>query len=84
MSVVTIAREYFPDADDAEIDHLIWDETGFPCFWEIPLDGATPEDCFRMQLARAAAREHFGEYGYFAGEKQMELALAAPVGEADS
>ncbi len=38
------------DADDVE--HIIWSETGFPCFW--PDRSVTPEENFRRQL-----REYF-------------------------
>lgn len=44
-----IAREIFPDEPDEVLDYLIWNETGFPCFWA-PEDGATPEECLRKQL----------------------------------
>ena len=43
-----IAREYFPDADDGELEHIIWGRTGFPSFW--PDDERTPEENFRAQL----------------------------------
>lgn len=46
-----IAREYFPDLDDRQLTDLIWHFTGFPHWWNIPKDGATPEECFRKQLA---------------------------------
>jgi hypothetical protein len=45
-----VAREYFPDYSDAELDHIIWAYTGFPEFWHIPEDGNTVEECFRKQL----------------------------------
>ena len=57
MSVLEIARDYFPDADDEMLEAIIWEETGFPGFWRIPEDGPTPELCFRHQLK--IARDHF-------------------------
>ena len=48
-----IAKEYFPDADDETIERIIWNKTGYPQFWNIPEDGATPEACFRKQLRAA-------------------------------
>lgn len=56
MTWLELAREYFPDASDAELDAILWSETGFPDFWNIPEDGATPEACCRKQLAELAAR----------------------------
>jgi len=50
MTPIEIAREYFPDKDDEYLDWIIWERTGFPSFWRIPTDGATPEECFRKQL----------------------------------
>lgn len=50
MKAIDIAREYFPDADDKTLDTIMWGETGFPSFWNIPKDGKTPEECFRKQL----------------------------------
>jgi len=32
---------------DDEAEYVIWEHTGFPAFWNIPDDGATPEECFR-------------------------------------
>ncbi len=50
-----IFREYFPDASDEEMEHIVWGHTGYPAFWHIGRDGATPEECFRKQLATYAA-----------------------------
>jgi len=47
-----IAKEYFPDASDEEIEHIIWSHTGFPDFWWIPEDGWTSLQCLRTQLQR--------------------------------
>ena len=44
------------DATDEEVEFIIWEETGYPQFWEIPQDGNTPEECFRKQLKEAAER----------------------------
>ena len=41
-----IVREYFPDADNDTINYILWEKTGFPCFWET--DDA--EACLRKQL----------------------------------
>jgi hypothetical protein len=49
---------------DNEANDVAWNFTGFPSFWNIPADGATPEECFRTQLKRyfadpKAAHERF-------------------------
>lgn len=53
LTAQQIAREYFPQASDDELENIIWGYTGFPAFWNIPADGKTPTQCFRKQL-----REH--------------------------
>lgn len=45
-----LVREYFPNASDDEVEHILWTHTGFPCFWNMPKDGNTPEECCRTQL----------------------------------
>lgn len=45
-----IAKEYFPNKSDDFIEFVIWEKTGAPCFWNIPEDGNTGEECFRKQL----------------------------------
>jgi hypothetical protein len=47
-SAQDVAREYFPDASDEELEHIIWEHTGYPEFW--PDGSKTPEENFRMQL----------------------------------
>jgi len=49
-TVGQIVREYFPDASDDFVEFIVWEHTGFPCFWSIPEDGNTVEECFRKQL----------------------------------
>lgn len=66
-----VVREYFPDASDDYVEYLIWNETGFPGFWN-----GDPEDCFRLQLAVAACRENFAMFEYFDNEKVIESVLA--------
>jgi len=51
-----LVREYFPDATEEFAGYILWGETGYPEFWEIPEDGATPEECCRTQLQRFKAR----------------------------
>lgn len=40
-----VAREYFPDASDDELNFILWEKTGFPCFFEDGLNS------LREQLA---------------------------------
>ena len=49
-----IAREYFPDVSEEELNTIIWGQTGFPEFW--PDSSKTPEENFRLQLAEAAGK----------------------------
>jgi len=47
---VDLVREYFPGITDEAANDILWRETGFPCFWRLGEDGATPEACCRQQL----------------------------------
>src|SRR5476649_1519547 len=49
-TALKIASGFFPKASASELEHIIWEQTGFPEFWNIPEDGKTPEQCFRKQL----------------------------------
>lgn len=49
MTPMELAREVFPDADEAFLDHAIWGKTGFPAFWSLK-PGQTVEDRMREQL----------------------------------
>jgi len=69
LSAIDIVAQYFPGEDAAYLESIAWGETGYPCFWNIPEDGATPLECFTIQVARAAARENFGFFGYYDGER---------------
>ena len=51
-----VVREYIPDATDEEIEFIVWEKTGYPSFWCIPQDGATPEECFRKQVREYAEK----------------------------
>lgn len=35
---------------DDEARRIIWEHTGFPCFWDIPREGSSPEECMRAQV----------------------------------
>ena len=50
MTWIELVKEYFPDATGEEAEYILWEETGFPAFWDIPRDGRTVEECCRKQL----------------------------------
>lgn len=66
-TVAEVVREYFPDADEHVIEHLMWCETGWPCFWK----SNDPEDAMRLSLAKAACRENFAMFEYFDSDKRI-------------
>lgn len=51
MRIFDILAEYFPDVTLGVQEHILWTYTGYPAFWRIPEDGATPEECLRKQLS---------------------------------
>jgi hypothetical protein len=60
MSALKIAREYFPDYSDAELDSIVWGKTGFPGFFS----GDKPvEEQFRDQLKEESERRKQGKTG---------------------
>ena len=46
VDVLSIVREYFPGISDKDAGYIIWNETGWPCFWET----SDWETCMRKQL----------------------------------
>lgn len=50
MCWIDLVREYFPNTTNEEANDILWERTGFPCFWNIPQDGLTAEECCRKQL----------------------------------
>ena len=50
MTYRELVREYFPDATDEQTEFILWEKTGYPGFWNIGVDGNTPEECLRKQL----------------------------------
>jgi hypothetical protein len=47
-----IVREYFPKISDDEIEYILFNETSYPDFWNIPEDGWTARQCLHTQLKR--------------------------------
>ena len=38
------------ELDTAEAEWILFGHTGFPSFWNVGVDGATPEACLRKQV----------------------------------
>jgi hypothetical protein len=41
------------ELNDSDAGYILWNETGYPEFWNIPADGNTPEECLRKQVREA-------------------------------
>lgn len=48
-TAIDIAREVFPDGNEAFWDYAIWGRTGFPSFWSLK-EGQTVDGRLREQL----------------------------------
>lgn len=48
----TVALEFGITLSAADADYVIYEETGFPEFWNIPEDGKDPVECMQTQLRR--------------------------------
>lgn len=44
------ARKRGREITAEQADYIAWEHTGFPYFWRILRDGATPEECLRKQV----------------------------------
>lgn len=53
---LAIIAEEAPELPRSVALNLLWNATGFPEFWSIGEDGATPAECCRKQV-REAIRE---------------------------
>lgn len=53
--VSDIVREYFPKANDWEVNFIIWEKTGYPEFFS-----GDPETCLRQQLRQYAIADKIG------------------------
>jgi hypothetical protein len=62
-----IVREYFPDADEDEIDNILWNYTGFPTFFD---GSGTVEEQLREQL------QHLKDVGFEQVEAEQENAMS--------
>lgn len=50
---LAIIAEVAPEMPREVALGLLWNATGFPQFWAIPEDGATPAECCRKQVEEA-------------------------------
>lgn len=63
LTWIELAREELgPGYSDAVLDAILWEETGFPCYW--PDRDKTPEENCRQQLREFAAT-HPSVAGHF-------------------
>lgn len=51
------AAKYKVTLTDEQVEHVIWEETGYPCFWPNP--SSTPEDNFRTQIREWAKKVEY-------------------------
>ena len=75
MNPLELAKEIIPDKPDEFLTSLIWNCTGFPAFWNIPKDGATPEECLRKQLHDAKDLMDKGISPFEEAERVMREAM---------
>ena len=47
-----VALEFGVKLSNADADYVLYEETGFPDFWNIPEDGKDPAECAQTQLRR--------------------------------
>lgn len=87
MTPAQLVREYFPDADDDDVENILWNYTGFPGFWSD--ENLTPEENLRIDL------QHLQDVGFEQVDTEMERAtnyasvtqgteLTAPIGQVAS
>lgn len=50
MKPIEIAKEVFPGKPDDFISFVLWEHTGYPCFWSTSAEYPTPEAVCRKQL----------------------------------
>jgi hypothetical protein len=76
MTIKEAAREELAkfglNLSDEQLEDVIWTFTGFPCFWCIPGDGATPEECFRKQIREWAQDPE-------AAERELDAEMTSEV-----
>ena len=55
LTWIGVAREELgPEFSDDDLDYILWQETGFPCYW--PDRTKTPEENCRVQLRAFKAK----------------------------
>lgn len=58
--VKNVMAEHNLDCSDSMADSILLEKTGWPCFWNIPADGTTPEECVYNQV-RSCITNFFGK-----------------------
>ncbi len=53
-----LARKYFPKATDEELNHILWEYTGFPSFYK---------NLKELKKQLKVAQKRFGSYQCFKG-----------------
>ena len=67
--VVDLVKQYFPEADEKEVDFILSAKTGYPSFWHLEEGETTSEQVLERQLAREKERRSTGMTGcYGCGE----------------
>lgn len=56
LSLVDVVRQELGEwvPEDFAV-YVLWNHTGYPCFWNIPEDGESPLECIRTSVRRYAA-----------------------------
>ena len=52
QTLYEVIQGYLPGISEQEADYILWNHTGYPRFWNIGVDGGTPEECLRSQLEK--------------------------------
>lgn len=64
-SMIGLVREYFPDVNDSEAMHILWNYTGYPSFWL-----GEPYASARDQL------QHLKDVGFEAASAEINARMA--------
>jgi len=79
MTPLEIAREIFGQRySDEYLGHIIWEETGFPHFFDTEDGKYTPEEVFRRQLLEAKEKRDCGGDGM----KERPILMSGPMARA--
>ncbi len=82
--VARVLNEYGLPTEENQVHNILWGETGFPWWWDIPKDGATPEECLRTQVQRYADSLYSPACESCAATKSMLLAAEVRIKELEA